>query len=347
MRYLCGKHLTDMIKHTILAFSLLFLTVCAAAQVTIERNWKKGDFIEVTTQQARVDDGEESLDLDEMDITQFTVEVIDETKDFFLCELKMDNLFEEMAQEMGEDNGMDMDFDKLRYECRFYKNDPRFEVTNAKEISAFMENTIGMVMDLMEKESEDDEDGGGEAAMGFIRLMFEGLMEPYRDEQKVTEMMAQQLSFLIDPYIENLSGEKISTEIMCPNPFKPGEEVKAMRSSWLENHDEKAGSAEVVSTLDMDMSAMIANMMTMVEEMAKMFKGEDEEWTEEDEAKLEEQREEIRAMKMDATMQERVVMDLKTGWPVRIEQSLLLDGQDHNGPRNTAVDTTIEIKKIK
>lgn len=329
--------------------SLLFiaLTASVSAQITIERNWNKGDMVEVTTKQARVDDGEESVSLDDMDLTQYTIEVIGDTREFYLVELKMENVFEEMAGELAEDSGMEMDFDKLRYECRFYKNDPRFEVTNAKEISEFMENTIGMVMDMMEQESEEDEEGTSEAAMGFIRMMFEGILEPYRDEQKVTEMMAQQLNFLIDPYVEGISEEKIVTEVLCPNPMDNGEMVNATRTSWLESYDKKSGQAEVISDLEMDMSSMIAGMMSMVEEMARMFKGEDEEWTKEDEAKLEEQRKEIRAMKMDATIHERVIMDLKSGWPVSMEQTLVLDGNDESGARNTKVETTTEVRKIK
>lgn len=307
----------------VLTAALLLSTLFATAQ-TLTRDWKKGDSFEVSFTKTRQDDGGE---VEREEDSTYTIEVIAANKTE--CTLRVVSehpLYDD--EEVSEDEE-DIVFDvpqNITYEIVLPKNAPGITVTNWEAIS---KSVLGP-FEAFEKEL-DDEDGFA----GFFMLMFEAVVEPFRSQKGIEDMIAQELRYLIDPYFLEFEGEaSITVSNVCPNPIKP--ELESNMDRVYTHSTDADGNTVITVTSDIDMSGLLAPMKDMIMAMATAS---GEEMTDEDKAKMEAKLAEIDAMEMTAVLTETYTVG-KDNWPIQVESNMTLEGNEFGRQRSTIVEAS-------
>lgn len=307
----------------VLTAALLLSTLFAAAQ-TLTRDWKKGDSFEVSFTKTRQDDGGE---VEREEDSTYTIEVVAANKtECTLHVISEHPLYDD--EEVSEDEE-DFAFDvpqNITYEIVLPKNAPGITVTNWEAIS---KSVLGP-FEAFEQEL-DDEDGFA----GFFMLMFEAVVEPFRSQKGIEDMIAQELRYLIDPYFLEFEGEEtITVSNVCPNPIKP--ELESNMDRVYTHGTDADGNTVITVTSDIDMSGLLAPMKDMIMAMATAG---GEEMTDEDKAKMEAKLAEIDAMEMTAVLTETYTVG-KDNWPIQVESNMTLEGNEFGRQRSTIVEAS-------
>lgn len=306
-----------------LTVALLLSTLLVSAQ-TLTRDWKKGDSFEVSFTKTRQDDGGEVVR--EEDST-YTIEVIATNKTACTLRVISDHPLydDEEVSEDDEDFVFDVPQD-ITYEIVLPKDAPGMTVTNWEAIS----KSVLSPFEAFEKELDDEVEFAQ-----FFTLMFEAVVEPFRSQKGIEDMIAQELRYLIDPYFLEFEGqEAITVSNVCPNPIKP--ELESHMDRVYTHSTDADGNTVITVTSDIDMSGLLAPMKDMIVAMATAG---DEDMTDQDKANMEAKLAEIDAMEMTAVLTETYTVG-KDNWPIHVASNMTLEGNEFGRQRSTIVEAT-------
>ncbi|MGC6533674.1 MAG: hypothetical protein ACON34_11805 [Flavobacteriales bacterium] len=306
-----------------LTVALLLSTLLVSAQ-TLTRDWKKGDSFEVSFTKTRQDDGGE---VEREEDSTYTIEVI--AADKTACTLRVISdhpLYEdEEVSEDDEDFVFDVPQD-ITYEIVLPKDAPGMTVTNWEAIS----KSVLSPFEAFEKELDDEDEFAQ-----FFMLMFEAVVEPFRSQKGIEDMISQELRYLIDPYFLEFEGqEAITVSNVCPNPIKP--ELESHMDRVHTHSTDADGNTVITVTSDIDMSGLLAPMKDMIVAMATAG-GDD--MTDQDKANMEAKLAEIDAMEMTAVLTETYTVG-KDNWPIHVASNMTLEGNEFGRQRSTIVEAT-------
>ena len=308
---------------TFLTAALLLATTFAYAQ-TLTRNWKKGDAFAVSFIKTRQDDHGAVV---EEENSTYTIEVIAANRTE--CTLRVTSEHPLSNNQKVPEDQEDFAFqvpEDITYEIVLPKKSPGITVTNWEAIS----NSVIGPFEAFES-TLNDQDGFA----SFFALMFEAVVEPFRSQKGIEDLVALELRYLIDPYFLEFEGkETIAVSNLCPNPIKPELESNMER---VYTHSQDEDDNTVISvTSDIDMSGLLAPMKDMILAMAS---ADVQDMTEEDKIKMEAKLAEIDAMEMTAILTETYTVG-KDNWPLKVESNMTLKGNEVGRKRSTIVEAT-------
>jgi hypothetical protein len=266
--------------------------------------WKAGEKKTITISQHETEVKQGELVSDTTTYTQREVVVLKDNPDHYIVAVKFENIVMASVARFYERIGEDLpQYRNVELHYSVNKSSGKAELINHNEVKKYLDDNFKQVFKVIKKNNPDLE--------GIVKMVLNPVINVLKEKKNLESYFANEVDYLFSSFEKKYTkGDTITVTERCANPFNKSDSLNAVTTTCLSEINESAKIATINNVQVMDMTEFKKLLVEMMGKMAKSFGAEDSTVTRKSK--------ELDDFQMEVTMNEVILLDYTTGWPVKV-----------------------------
>lgn len=302
-----------IMKKIAFLFSLVLFAQIAFAQTqkrVFKPNWKVGEKKTITITDVKVSYEGDSIKESETNTVDGEISIVRMDNANYYVDITYSNVvlrsFEKFYDKLGEEMPA---YKKVQLKFKVNKQTGKSDLINWKEANDYVLKSFDEVSRIIKTKAP-------EAEM-MLDIVFTPIKDIFKTKESAEGYFTQELGCVLSPFGKNYSTtDTLVITQSTKNPFGQ-DSLSATTRSILSNINESAGTCDIISSTEMDLSQVVQMIKSMMQAMMKKMKPDDKE--------AKEALAELDNIKMEMTNTEVLTFNFKTSWTTLCVQKTVVN----------------------
>ena len=300
-----------MKRFTFLFSLVLFaqITFAQVGKIVFKPTWKVGEKKTLTIIEEKITYDGDSIKSKESDEISGEISVTKMDNTHYYLSITYTNVVLKAFQKVYDNLGAELPaYKNIVLQYKVNKQTGKSDLINWKEANAYIQKTFDEVSKVINTKMPE--------AADMLEIIFTPIKDLFKSKESAEGYFGQEMGCVLAPFGKNYSTkDTLLTREAAKNPFG-NDSLVANKRSILNNYNPSAGTCDIVTVTDMDMSQVIQMIKTMMTNMMKKMdpKGE----------KSQEKMAELDNIKMEMNNVETISFNITTSWFTSCTQKTLV-----------------------